>query len=524
MANIIIFTDIPPRNIFSDQDPWYMEYSTPPAGAYALASHLRDLGYTVLVVPHCLRLTLAGIKKIIDNNSHDLLWAGLSTTLLMAKFNNIDEYRQKWSKDPNMFIDSSLLYTSKRQFMNAKTVLVWSVAEINLMSEFLRDKYQVPLLIGGGWINHIKDQSFHLLNDNVHVITGRSETLTAEVSEILKQKSSSQFPIDISNQHYDDVDFKKRVYHYKDYDHFNKDDWLPLEISRGCAFNCAYCSYDRRSNFDAYRSPESLRQELIRNYEMFGITKYMLVDDLYNDSKEKVRVLHDKVWSRLPFQPEWVSYMRLDLFWGDPESVEIIKNSGAKLGSFGIETLHNKAGRKVGKGLGKERILETLSHLRKSWKDDVLIFAFFIVGLPDEPEESILETMAWLENNDLLFSHYSNPMWVTPPEHKIFVKTLNNISINNDKFGIRWETETNWINQVGMTFARATELSNMINANPKRNGINFPDYIELRKMGFSHTDIANTRSDPRILHMREKSPLIQKHITDRLEKLLETKI
>ena len=73
----------------------------------------------------------------------------------------------------------------------------------------------------------------------------------------------------------------------------------------------------------------------------------MLVDDLYNDGKKKVRELYDKVWSKLPFDVEWTSYMRLDMFWADPESIEIVKASGARAGNFGIETLHNKAGAKV---------------------------------------------------------------------------------------------------------------------------------------------------------------------------------
>jgi hypothetical protein len=216
--------------------------------------------------------------------------------------------------------------------------------------------------------------------------------------------------------------------------------------------------------------------------------------------------------------------MRLDMFWADPDSAEFIMNSGARLGSFGIETLHNKAGSKVGKGLGKERILETLTRLKEVWQNEVLIFAYFITGLPDEPEESILETTQWLAETDLLFSHFANALWVTPPDHKKFVKALNNISNNNDKFGIQWVDETNWINTQGITFARATELSNAINNNPNRNVISFPDYPELRKMGFTHQDIVDIRHNPKMPHVRERIGIIQNKITQKLEKFLQTSI
>ena len=81
--------------------------------------------------------------------------------------------------------------------------------------------------------------------------------------------------------------------------------------------------------------------------------------------------------------------MRLDMLWADPDSAEIIRDSGCKFAQFGIETLHNVAGRKVGKGLGRDRILETLERLKPLWKDDVLVSAGFIAGLPFEPIESI---------------------------------------------------------------------------------------------------------------------------------------
>lgn len=525
MANVILFTDLPPRNIFGEEDPWYIEYSTTPSGAYALASHLRGLGYTVLVVPHCIRLSLAGVKQIIKNNSKDLLWVGVSTTVLMAKFDHLNEYREKWATDSELLIDSSIFYNKfTRKLKNAQTQLVWSAPELNLISEYLRDEHNVPLLLGGGWINNIVDQSFYLLNDNVHVITGRAEKAVEEITRSLKEKPSKLFKTTVSNQEYDDVDFRHRVYNYKEYDYIEPDDWLILEIARGCAFNCAYCSYDRKSSFDSYRSPESLREELIKNYELYGVTKYVFADDLYNDSKEKVRILYDKVWSKLPFKPEWTSYMRLDMFWSDPESAEIIKQSGARLGSFGIETLHNKAGSKVGKGLGKARILETLHRLNEVWKNEVLIFGYFITGLPEEPEESIIETVEWLSKTDLLYSHWSNPLWVTPPTHKRFVKVLTKIATDNDKFGIKWLDETNWINSQGVTFARAAELSHAINSNPNRNVISFPDYPELRKMGFTHQEIVDIRKDPKMPHVRERINIIQSKITRKLDKFLQTTI
>jgi hypothetical protein len=223
--------------------------------------------------------------------------------------------------------------------------------------------------------------------------------------------------------------------------------------------------------------------------------------------------------------------MRLDLIWSDPESAEIIKASGAKIGSFGIETLHDRAGRKVGKGLGKERIIETLENLKKVWANDVLRHAFFIAGLPDEPKESIEATMAWTESTDLLYSVSWAPLWITPPDHKTFVleQSMNAIDADNDKYGIEWISTNNWINQQGVTFAEASKMCTDFYNNSTHScshgiRITFTDYANLRTAGMTHDDIVELKGiadsrgtlDPFLKNMREK-------IDRRLHLVLELK-
>jgi hypothetical protein len=220
------------------------------------------------------------------------------------------------------------------------------------------------------------------------------------------------------------------------------------------------------------------------------------MDDLYNDSKEKVRTLYDEVWSKLPFTPEWTSYMRLDMIWSDKDSAKILKDSGARVGTFGIETLHDVAGRKVGKGLGKKRILETLEYLKKVWGDDVLATAMFICGLPDEPEESILETIDWTSKTDLLDGVAYSPLWVTPPTHKSFVLRLHQIDNQNENFGIKWISDSDWINGQGLTFSRVCELAKLGNSTKKVGLGSFGHYPEYRRMGWDHQKIAYLKNHP----------------------------
>ena len=130
----------------------------------------------------------------------------------------------------------------------------------------------------------------------------------------------------------------------------------------------------------------------------------------------------------------------------------------------------------------------------------MLIHAFFIAGLPDEPKESIEATMAWTESTDLLYSVTWAPLWITPPDHKTFVleQNMNAITKDNDKYGIDWISANNWINKQGVTFAEVSKMCTDFYHNSTRScphgiRISFTDYANLRTAGMTHDDIVELK-------------------------------
>ena len=521
MANAIIFTDRAPRsNLEADADynPAYLSF---PAGAYKLASVLREQGLSVIVVPNCLNLTLAGVKSIITNNAKGLLWVGISSTLMFIRSDKFNEYRHVWhsSDDQSMSVKP---FSGKIDARVSVTEMAWGEHELNAMAAWC----SVPVLVGGSWITHMKNGNFHNLHDNVILVRNYAENFIEEFTNN-RLKGSSEHRI-VDNITYDNNEFKESTIVWDNKDIIAPTDWLPLEVARGCAFACAYCTFPHRGKFDQFKDPKILRDELIRNYEMFGTTNYILVDDLYNDSKVKVRELHDKVWSNLPFKPEWSSYMRLDMFWHDPESIEIVKASGARMGSFGIETLDDKAGKAVGKGLGRKRIIETLEKIKASWGNEILVQANLIAGLPYETKESIRETLEWSLTTDLLFTASWFPMWITPPSHFEIVEEteVSKISKNIDKWEIKWLSEMNWINSAGITYNECDDLAFEFIKRCNRHGLTsratftFVDYADLRTAGLSHQDILNVKSGKDKGIVEEALLRVGTRTEQRLEKIL----
>lgn len=491
MAHVIIFADRAPEQRHRFGEKLNSIRYTYSAGPYKIASVLRQKGFEVLVVSSCLNLTFKSIKSIIKNNSKNLLWVGISTSLLQSHSPNYNIYRQQWQESAADFVNPGLMFETIYDLKKVKFEMPWADKEIRMISEFLKP-LNVPLIMGGSYVTRVLNGGIMTpLDSNTYVVRGNAEQWVIDFTLQKSNDSNASPHILNNNTEYDSIHFKSSTIDWEVSDLIDKDDWLPIEVARGCAFNCAYCNYEHKGKFDLYKKPEVLLAEFIRNYEKFGVTKYMLVDDLYNDSKEKVRILYDEVWSKLPFNVEWTSYMRLDMFWADPESIEIIKASGARYGTLGIETLHNAAGRKVGKGLGRERIIETLHNLKNSWKDDVLVNGQFIAGLPEEPEEHIRETMQWTITTDLLHSVTWAPLFISPNANWRHDDVASTISKDNNKFGITWEGRV-WKNNLGMTFTLADQLvKEYYETKDKSYRVHFGNYGDLRIAGLTHEQIVS---------------------------------
>lgn len=515
MAHAIIFVDRGPN---TRDHEYTSQYYALPAGAYKIASVLRELGLDVLVVPNCSNLTFTGVKQIIENNKQNLLWVGLSVTFFKAELSPtiLATYRKAWLESTSTFIDTDILCQKNANNFFDDLELIWGQKEIGYISQYLQSNHRVPFVVGGAGSDHVS--SFLLRHKNTQVMTGYSESYIKEFT--LSRLTGAEPPVFVNNNNYDDTEYKTSKIIWRPEDFIHPDDWLPLEVARGCAFNCGYCTYHRKATFDSYKSPKTLYEELIKNYELYGVTRYQIVDDLYNDSKEKVERLHDEVWRKLPFQPEWVSYMRLDMIWSDPSSAKLIKDSGCRYVSFGIETLHDVAGKKVGKGLGKNRIIETLEFLKHEWSNATLIGALLIAGLPFEPIESIKETLVWSTTTDLIHSPSWNPMYLS-------ANGASSIESDFEKYGVTWTSPNEWVNSAGVSKKMIADLCNGYADNLSAWGIRLSKsvYVDLRVAGFSHELIANYKTIDLQQHSLSDATLkTKKMIQHRLDQILQTKL
>jgi len=190
-------------------------------------------------------------------------------------------------------------------------------------------------------------------------------------------------------------------------DNIEQGESLMFEIASGCIFSCHFCNFGSlgKKKNEYMRSYESLKTELVSNYENFGTRMYNLTDNIANDYLEKMKWLV-RIKDETGIDFKWSGYVRLDTI-KNREQAQILKDSGMVGALMGIESMTPSVGKYIGKMTDGERIKDLLRMCRDVWKDDALIYGMFIAGLPTETKEMTIETFSYLtsdEGRDLIDS------------------------------------------------------------------------------------------------------------------------
>lgn len=458
-------------------------------GAYKVATELRRAGYSVQVVEFFADLTLDQIRQIAEKYiDYRTLFVGFATTLMIRKSASPAESRLERTK-----------HNREAGHLPQDDEFVQEMFAL-----FRRRNPNLKIVIGGGkaattslagvdfWVWGAADRSVIALAHHL----SRGAPLTSSDGRTGQVVANTDYP-------YHDYATSKIV--WTDSDLVTMDEHLPIEIDRGCIFRCTFCAntlFKRRGEFA--KDPETLREELLDNYDRFGTTGYMFCDDTFNDSQEKILSLHP-VLTSLPFRLEWTGFGRVDVIYGHPEQRELLAESGIRAILFGIETFHQVAGRGIGKGLHPEKVKETLWYLNETWKGQVTMTGSFIVGLPGEPEDSVWETVEWLQRDDCpLTNAVFSPLNIraaaddpNAPMSKIAKDPAKyGYHVTGPKPGRGISTDgPYWANE-HMDKSRAQEIVAEIHRNRLREGPigDWAVYSRLRSLGYSHEHLVSMRA------------------------------
>lgn len=373
--------------------------SIPPIGAYKCAHVLRKNGYRCLVVNHFSSFNEDELKKLADIAITDQTkLIGFSTTF----FKSIEIEKIEGKQTPR-YEELPV----NRIFPHGKDI------EDRVIAYFKTKSKNAKVLAGGAKVHP------NMNNKNVNfACIGYSEV---SIVNVMNHLSRGEELRDSTKNLWGCIVVDDRM--AKEYDFVNSDfAWLPedvvnhrslpLEVARGCIFQCKFCSYpmNGKQNLDFVRSEKHLAYELQKNYEEHGIKTYLLVDDTFNDHEAKLHRLHSII-KKLPFQPEFWGYHRLDLLATRPHTIDLLYDIGVRSMFFGIETLNPRSAKIIGKGYNISKQIQTLEYLRSKYDKDLSLHGSFIAGLPEDTEESNLKTFEDIMNQTVpLHSWIFNPL------------------------------------------------------------------------------------------------------------------
>jgi len=359
-----------------------------------------------------------------------------------------------------------------------------TVKRINYIIDYINNNYpHVKIIVGG-------TSSIHYLSKKLKrvdaIFQGYAENSLLKYLKSIKENKHlplpSTYSIESEINHgniptYSDLttdifDFNDSQVIYEPEDVVGYYDFPTIEIGRGCIFKCSFCNYllNGKNKLDYIKYIDNLREEFTRNYEQHGIQNYILGDDTFNDSTEKVVALHS-VLTSLPFKVRFACYLRLDLLYAHQEQIPLLKEMGLMGAFFGIETFHKKAGSIVGKSMDSERTIQFLADLKKiHWGNDIKISVGFITGIPYEPLDSYKEVINWIHDENNLVDNVVVEALNVPNPNKIAPGVwTSEFTKNSEKYGFYWPDDIsdyhgNWHNSIGPVHNRnqAKEIENDI--------------------------------------------------------------
>ena len=424
-----------------------------PAACHYLASWLRQHGHAVKVIDFCSLMSTQDLVNItLKNIRSNTVAVGVSSTFWKR---GADNYTQPG--EPQWVLDARRIVQQKHLNLD------WVLGGSNTHTRNLKFAWQ--LLHG-----HAEDSLLVYMNEKT-----------------TKQYQQSKFDIATAHIQYGaDLGLQST-------------ESLPLEMSRGCQFKCTFCGYPLigKKKGTYLKGFDLTERELLMNYEEYGITKYAVLDDTFNESDEKVQAMAD-IAQRLPFKLEWAGYNRLDLIGSKKHTIQTLKDAGLRSAFFGIESFHKDASKIVGKGWngihGKDFLLE----LKKQWGRDVNFHLSFIVGLPGETEEDIHISHQWCKDNNMPSWNY-NGLQLRRGGQPEEMEWASEFSKNSSQYGFKfphplkdsyWENGT-W--NVQTAEKKANELTNDARAfglYPTSWRLN-----ELSTLGFSFDELMNKKEN-----------------------------
>lgn len=279
----------------------------------------------------------------------------------------------------------AIRYTEEIKRVSKDITVVWGGPQPTIDPELCLQKSKVDfIVIGEGEITLFESLECILGKESFKGIKG------------IAYKQDEDIKINLPRERINDLDnLPLPAYHllpdlgyYKS--RARKTPFMGIVTSRGCPFNCIYCSKAVFETRVTMRSPENIIREIDLLVNKYHIKQIDILDDNFTTNKRRVEQFCDLLIGRnYKIYINLQSGIRADNI--DEALIRKLKTAGVfKLG-LGVETGNQTIARGINRG--RLDLNKVLAVSRLARKYGMIVIGFFMIGLPGDNEHTLQETI-----------------------------------------------------------------------------------------------------------------------------------
>ena len=346
----------------------------PPLGLGYIASFLKQSGFSVDIIDCTFISQEEAVKRIVASKPKII---GIQSMFSMRE-KSLEMARLLRKECGLLVVGGALPTVNPEAFLKEFDVVISGEGE------------QTMLELVKAFENGV---NFSQVSGIVYKDTKSGEIIRTIERERIKNLDAIPFPF---REQYDNLSYKR--YYLEKFGYTI----TTIITSRGCPYNCDFCSKPIFGNLIRNRGVVNLVDE-IEEVISLGYERVWFADDCFTLDKKRLIKVCDEITNR-HLKIGWECLSRVDML--DSELVRRMKQAGCLRIFFGIESGNDSILAEMKKNATAKKAEEAV---RLCNAENVKVGAFFILGYPGENDETLLNTVKFASSLQLDYLSFTLP-------------------------------------------------------------------------------------------------------------------